>query len=390
LIEVSVLVKISVIGSYREDECEEFKCDKNTFFEKSEALGKCLADNKYTLIIGWSNDYLKNQVIINEKTMRMKYNFEDTADYNVMRGYIINQGPKIVIYASPKLIELFRLYLEILKIYEYDKFKIQRLSDVLLSPDLFIEGKKQKLEFLDKSLKCRINNLDQNNDVGAGRQNHIEKTYLGYLLSRADGLIVKKIIYSTSIIEIKTELPVNEFRSEILKNFIIPNSDAVFMVGGGKATNFAAVEAITEKKMIIPFPEFGGQALDYLRRLKGSRKNDTTNGITSGYHEYYNRFFPSLENITESTKIEYSKKFCLLIDKTIKNIPFKKDFNYFFNGPQLVAAYAFFFGILTPILSLIFGLLYGWFGAIIISLPFAFFSIWFLKAMKLKSRTEKM
>lgn len=221
-------MKASVIGSYRSSEKEIYKYEKiSNFFLACRYLGVLLAENKYELVIGWSNENLPDQF------MGGKYIFEDTADYNTMIGYLA---------------------------YVVDKLETnQPISEYKVH--LFISDEV-------------LNGTSLGNPLSPRRY---QEVLTGHQLQF---FIQKEII---SLKTIPGDLKSNLLRSTIISNIVLPYSDLALTIGGGKATRLSIVKdsGVPENRLkSFPVPIFGGSSKEIFETLKADLKTNNSSYLT--------------------------------------------------------------------------------------------------------------
>lgn len=237
--------KVGVIGSFRAKEDERTYYKEDEFPKYCEEIGKLLAENKYQLVVGWSNDYIYDQVSDN------KYHFEDTAEYHALKGYLKNQSIKPIIYLSNLNLKIFNLAAEI---YAQKKRTSQKKWDLLIKE---FKDKNKPLT-LTNSLTDVFSNEDINliSDLRKMQKGEYDGlTYLAYLLE-------SDIEFISKILELDICKGMNadkKLRSMFTLDDVLPKIDLLFTIGGGKVTRLALDFSVMRQIPIFPIFSFGGE-----------------------------------------------------------------------------------------------------------------------------------
>lgn len=241
-------IKVGVIGSWREQELNE---GERVYYKKKdfplvcEQIGEQLANNNYSLVVAWSNDFLYKQVLNNA------YHFENTADYHVLKGFFKNQFTQSIIYLSKLNFEIFALSIKIREwknqipqekwILLNNEFK-NKTSNSLKLPDSLIDFlSKDENELIQKLRKMQIGKYD-----GLG--------YLSYLIE-SDLQLISRVVNLNNYNALSDKL----LRSEITLDVFLPKIDLLITIGGGKTTRIALDYAMNKQLPVISILSFGGE-----------------------------------------------------------------------------------------------------------------------------------
>jgi hypothetical protein len=287
--------KVGIIGSWRSEELDE---GERTYYRKEhfplicEKIGELLANNNYSLVAAWSNDFLYKQVLNNV------YHFEDTADYHTLKGYLKNQSIRPILYLSKLNFEIFKLTK---KIYEWKK-QIPQEKWILLNND-FKNPTVSSLRLTD-SLTDVLSKNDNDLMHKLRRMQVGEYDGLGYI----SYLIESDIQFISQIVDLNDYNAIDDklLRSEITLDVFLPEIDLLFTIGGGKVTRVALDYAMNKQLPVISILSFGGETDDFYseEKLKSSIDQIRDSNIREKVRVSIDKLLKGIEFLDEKETLE--------------------------------------------------------------------------------------